>query len=545
MTPSTWTILVGSVLLYLALQGSVFELLWLILAIVDSFRALRVIRPNGRTVGKATRRKAMTETLVSWIAYAAIEQAEPIISRLFGWLPFYAPLKAIACLAFLFLRQPASGAIYTSLLRPFFRQYEKPIDLILLLLHSLSAVIVHFGVTIPLSLAADAIKRIRLAVTRTMTSPSQTPTGNRIAVQTETVVISDEDDADDIVPIEANVSLSTPHVPGRLLRSARKPAASSRQISRAEVGESSTSGLISPSKSIRPSDGSPEAMHHRHLSPGPRIQAAEGSRRVMEPETPRRSSRRRARFLLDEGERLDEIAEGGQEVPEDDGPTSSRPAYTPSSSSLPAAAVTARPAQTSTSAPRRPASPSGDAEAGPSRLYPSLPVFPSVPTALASSSSMTLSGTGLGPVPHGAKASIKRLVSSGSGILSTSTATTTTSARPIRRAPLRVRPDDPLHPTASLAAAPSRARATASSGSGARASARNVQAAFTRPRALDRTSASSGSSGDSGNSNSARLPQAKKRNEENRAVGSTEEDGSKEAGGREISGAHRPDWRAG
>lgn len=351
-------------------------------------------------------------------------------------------------------------------------------------------------------------------------------------MQTETVVISDEDDADDIVPIEANVSLSTPHVPGRLLRSARKPAASSRQISRAEVGESSTSGLISPSKSIRPSDGSPEAMHHRHLSPGPRIQAAEGSRRVMEPETPRRSSRRRARFLLDEGERLDEIAEGGQEVPEDDGPTSSRPAYTPSSSSLPAAAVTARPAQTSTSAPRRPASPSGDAEAGPSRLYPSLPVFPSVPTALASSSSMTLSGTGLGPVPHGAKASIKRLVSSGSGILSTSTATTTTSARPIRRAPLRVRPDDPLHPTASLAAAPSRARATASSGSGARASARNVQAAFTRPRALDRTSASSGSSGDSGNSNSARLPQAKKRNEENRAVGSTEEDGSKEAGGR-------------
>lgn len=105
----------------------------LILAIVDSFRALRVIRPNGRTVGKATRRKAMTETLVSWIAYvslalcswcrsyankddqlttqAAIEQAEPIISRLFGWLPFYAPLKAIACLAFLFLRQPVSQAL--------------------------------------------------------------------------------------------------------------------------------------------------------------------------------------------------------------------------------------------------------------------------------------------------------------------------------------------------------------------------------------------------------------------------------------------------
>jgi hypothetical protein len=100
------------------------------LALVDSFRALRVIRPNGRTVGKATRRKAMRETLVSWIAYvssascywcrshanednqlttqAAIQQAEPIVSRLFGWLPFYAPLKALVFLAFLFLRHPVS-----------------------------------------------------------------------------------------------------------------------------------------------------------------------------------------------------------------------------------------------------------------------------------------------------------------------------------------------------------------------------------------------------------------------------------------------------
>jgi len=33
----------------------------------DTYRALRTVRPNGRRIGAITRRKAMRDSLISWI----------------------------------------------------------------------------------------------------------------------------------------------------------------------------------------------------------------------------------------------------------------------------------------------------------------------------------------------------------------------------------------------------------------------------------------------------------------------------------------------
>lgn len=94
--------------------------------LIDTLRALRLVRPNGRKIGVTTRRKAMGESLkcwivfvslltdptlpckLSWVKQIAIWQFEEWADWTVGWLPFYKTVRGIAFTAFLCTRAAVS-----------------------------------------------------------------------------------------------------------------------------------------------------------------------------------------------------------------------------------------------------------------------------------------------------------------------------------------------------------------------------------------------------------------------------------------------------
>ncbi|WWC85516.1 uncharacterized protein L201_000380 [Kwoniella dendrophila CBS 6074] len=144
-------LVVGGTWYYLSSRGSVTQTIWLSLNILETLRALRVVRPNGRRIGMNTRRKAMRESLICWSVYVIFQTIGPIISTLLGWIPFYSPVKTVLTMAFLFTRLPASSHLFHHILTPLVKPYETPIDLTILLIQSIGILIFHYILQVPIS----------------------------------------------------------------------------------------------------------------------------------------------------------------------------------------------------------------------------------------------------------------------------------------------------------------------------------------------------------------------------------------------------------
>ncbi|WRT63395.1 uncharacterized protein IL334_000300 [Kwoniella shivajii] len=142
----------GGIWYYLSSRGSTIQSIWLLLNVLDTFRALRGIRPNGRRIGINTRKRAMREGLICWVIYVLAQTIGPIVSTLFGWIPFYSPVKTILCAVFLCMRMAASSHLYHQLLVPLIKPYETPIDLTVLFIQSISYLIFHYLLHTPLSI---------------------------------------------------------------------------------------------------------------------------------------------------------------------------------------------------------------------------------------------------------------------------------------------------------------------------------------------------------------------------------------------------------
>ncbi|ODN75536.1 hypothetical protein L202_06661 [Cryptococcus amylolentus CBS 6039] len=160
----TWgLVLSAGVLGLLVWEGKVLRTAWLALNLLDTLRALRTVRSNGRRIGIQTRKKVMREALACWIIYILGTSISPIISTLVAWIPLYAPIKAVVCLCFLFTRLASSAAILSSL-SPFIRPYETPIDISIHLLESLFALVYHFGIELPFGQVWSCLGVIRQGV---------------------------------------------------------------------------------------------------------------------------------------------------------------------------------------------------------------------------------------------------------------------------------------------------------------------------------------------------------------------------------------------
>lgn len=110
----------------------------------------------------------------------------------------------------------ASTTIYESLLRPLFKQYETPIDLILLLLNSISAIVIHYLIVLPSYRVFGIYDRIRSRISPGVVGDKEYP-----------IEISDDgsqEDVSGIIVTRIISDVSTPKVPGALLRSTRKSA---------------------------------------------------------------------------------------------------------------------------------------------------------------------------------------------------------------------------------------------------------------------------------------------------------------------------------
>ncbi|WWD06073.1 hypothetical protein V865_004158 [Kwoniella europaea PYCC6329] len=162
MSTSTSSLLplmaVGIIWYYLSSKGSTTQTIWLSLNVLDTFRALRSIRPNGRRIGTNTRKKAMRESLICWTIYVVAQTLGPAISTLLSWIPFYAPVKAVICGAFLFMRLSVSSHIFYHILTPAVRPYETPVDLSVLLIQSIGILLFHYILQIPFSLIISTLK---------------------------------------------------------------------------------------------------------------------------------------------------------------------------------------------------------------------------------------------------------------------------------------------------------------------------------------------------------------------------------------------------
>ncbi|WWC97299.1 hypothetical protein V866_004178 [Kwoniella sp. B9012] len=149
---------VGIIWYYLSSKGSTTQTIWLSLNVLDTLRALRSIRPNGRRIGINTRKKAMRESLICWTIYVVAQTLGPAISTLLSWIPFYAPVKAVICVAFLFMRLSVSSHIFYQILTPAIRSYETPVDLTVLLIQSFGILLFHYILQIPFSLFISTLK---------------------------------------------------------------------------------------------------------------------------------------------------------------------------------------------------------------------------------------------------------------------------------------------------------------------------------------------------------------------------------------------------
>ncbi|WVQ85155.1 hypothetical protein IAT38_007320 [Cryptococcus sp. DSM 104549] len=149
MTSPLPLLAVGGILLYLAWQHTATRSIWLAVNVLDTYRALRAVRPNGRRMGVQTRRKAMRSSLVCWVIYVLGTTASPFMTTLFGWLPLFATVKAVVCTCFLLTRLSSSTSLY-NLITPFIKPYETPIDLTVQLVEALAQLVLHYGVALPL-----------------------------------------------------------------------------------------------------------------------------------------------------------------------------------------------------------------------------------------------------------------------------------------------------------------------------------------------------------------------------------------------------------
>ncbi|WVQ76894.1 hypothetical protein IAR50_006568 [Cryptococcus sp. DSM 104548] len=157
----TWgLVLATGVLGILVWEETVLRTAWLALNLLDTLRALRTVRTNGRRIGIQTRKKAMREALACWIVYILGTSISPIISTFIGWVPLYAPVKAVVCLCFLFTRLASSTAILSTL-GPLVKPYETPVDITLHLFESLFALVYHFGIELPFGKAWSCLGMLR------------------------------------------------------------------------------------------------------------------------------------------------------------------------------------------------------------------------------------------------------------------------------------------------------------------------------------------------------------------------------------------------
>ncbi|WWC67131.1 uncharacterized protein I206_101038 [Kwoniella pini CBS 10737] len=156
MSTSTSSLLpilaVGGIWYYLQSRGSTINTIWLLLNGLDTLRALRSVRSNGRRVGLKTRKKAMRDSLLCWIIYVAVQTVGPVFSTCLSWIPFYSPIKAVICMGFLALRVPASSHIFNHFLVPTIKPYETPIDLSVLLIQSIGVLVFHYTLQVPILL---------------------------------------------------------------------------------------------------------------------------------------------------------------------------------------------------------------------------------------------------------------------------------------------------------------------------------------------------------------------------------------------------------
>ncbi|KIR62594.1 hypothetical protein I314_03540 [Cryptococcus bacillisporus CA1873] len=157
---NSWVTLAAlCILVQLSVQRKVLRTVWLLLNVIDTFRALRLVRANGRRIGVNTRRKSMRDALVCWIIYLIGTTLSPLISTLLGWIPLYSPIKSVLGCFFLILRLPCSMTIFKSLV-PLVKPYETPVDITFHLFESLSILIFHFGVQLPIVHATTWIKSV-------------------------------------------------------------------------------------------------------------------------------------------------------------------------------------------------------------------------------------------------------------------------------------------------------------------------------------------------------------------------------------------------
>ncbi|OWZ45882.1 hypothetical protein C351_02121 [Cryptococcus neoformans c8] len=157
---NSWAALAAlGILIQLSVQRKVLRTVWLLLNVIDTFRALRLVRANGRRIGVNTRRKSMRDALVCWIIYLIGTTLSPLSSTLLGWIPLYSPVKSVLGCCFLIMRLSCSVAIFKSLI-PLVKPYETPIDTTVHLFESLSILVFHFGVQVPIAHAATWIKSV-------------------------------------------------------------------------------------------------------------------------------------------------------------------------------------------------------------------------------------------------------------------------------------------------------------------------------------------------------------------------------------------------
>ncbi|WVQ93974.1 hypothetical protein IAU59_001052 [Kwoniella sp. CBS 9459] len=149
---------VGVIWYYLFARGVANQTVWLALNVIDTLRALRAVRSNGRRIGVNTRKNAMRSTLACWVIYVAGQMVGPVISTLLGWIPFYTPIKAVLCLGFIFTRVSTSSHIYAQFLVPAIKPYETPIDLTILFFQSILILVFHYMLELPIKLAWSSLK---------------------------------------------------------------------------------------------------------------------------------------------------------------------------------------------------------------------------------------------------------------------------------------------------------------------------------------------------------------------------------------------------
>ncbi|KAL1408923.1 hypothetical protein Q8F55_005737 [Vanrija albida] len=132
------------------MKGNVVQTLWLSLNLLDTLRALRIVRQNGRRIGVTTRRRLMRQCLTSWIVFVTAEPVTLVCDRVLYWVPFYTSIKQLALLLSIVWRTETSGWLFEKLLVPSVRRYEKHIDLTLLLVGLLCSVLYHFLLDLPI-----------------------------------------------------------------------------------------------------------------------------------------------------------------------------------------------------------------------------------------------------------------------------------------------------------------------------------------------------------------------------------------------------------